>query len=80
MPMHRIAAAAQHAGSEARIAVANQKVTELAPVTTELIAAGITSSSGIAAALNAHGVRTTWGHRHRYASQVTTVATKARFT
>jgi hypothetical protein len=70
MPKHSFTPAAQRAGSEARIVRANQKVAELAPVIAELRAAGVTSLSGIAAALNARGVRTTWGHRHWYASQV----------
>ena len=70
MPKRRITPAAQRAGWEAGIARANQKAAELAPVIAELRAAGITSLSGIAGALNARGVRTPWGHRHRYASQV----------
>jgi hypothetical protein len=70
MTKHCITPAAQRAGSEAVRARANQRAAELAPVIAELRAAGITSLSGIAAALNARGVRTTWGHRHWYASQV----------
>jgi hypothetical protein len=70
MAKHRISPAAQRAGSEAVRARANQRAAELAPVIAELRAAGVTSLSGIAAALNAHGVRTAWGHRHWYASQV----------
>jgi hypothetical protein len=70
MPKHRITPAAQRAGTEARVARANQKAAELAPVIAELREAGITSPTGIAAALNARGVRTTWGRRYWYASQV----------
>jgi hypothetical protein len=70
MPKHLITPAAQRAGTEARIARADQKAAELAPVVAELRAAGITSLTGIAAALNKRGVCTTWGHRHWYASQV----------
>jgi hypothetical protein len=70
MPKHRITPAAQRAGTEARVARANEWAADIAPVIQELRAAGITSPSEIAAALNARGVRTTWGHRHWYASQV----------
>jgi hypothetical protein len=45
-------------------------VAELAPVIAELRAAGITTPTGIAAALVARGVRTTLGHRYWYPSQV----------
>jgi hypothetical protein len=70
MPKHRITPVAQRAGWEAGRARANRTAAELAPVIAELQAAGITSLSGIAAALNARGVRTPWGHRHWHSSQV----------
>jgi hypothetical protein len=70
MPKHCITRAAQRAGSEARTARAKRRAAELAPVIAELRAAGMASLSGIAAALNARGGRTTWGHRYRYPSRV----------
>jgi hypothetical protein len=57
MPKHCITPAARRAGAEASRARANQKAAELASVIAELWAAGTTSLSGIAAALNARGVR-----------------------
>jgi hypothetical protein len=51
MPKHRITPEIQRAGTEARIARARQKAAELAPIIVELRAAGITSLTGIAAAL-----------------------------
>jgi hypothetical protein len=78
MTKHHITPAAQRAGTEARIARANQKVAELAPVIAELRVARITTPTGIAAALIARGVRPTWGHRYWYPSQVARVGAADR--
>ena len=65
-----ITAAVRRAGTEACQARAAERAAKLAPIIQELRAAGITSLSGMAAALNARGVRTPAGCRHWYAAQV----------
>jgi hypothetical protein len=67
---NRLPPGAQQAASEARIARANARAADAAPIIAELQAAGITSLNGIAMALNARGVRTPRGRSRWYASQV----------
>jgi hypothetical protein len=63
-------AAVRRAGVEACQMRAAERAAKLAPIVKELQAAGVTSLSGIAAALNTRGVLTPAGCRHWYASQV----------
>jgi hypothetical protein len=49
MPKHRITPAASQAGWESRIARANQKAADLAPIVKDIQAAGVTSLRVIAA-------------------------------
>jgi hypothetical protein len=63
-------AAVRHAGVEASQARAAERAAKLAPVVKALRASGVTSLSGIAAALNARSVPTPLGCRHWYASSV----------
>jgi hypothetical protein len=58
MPRTYFTRAAQRAGTEAGVVRAKQMAADLAPVITELRAAGITSKKGIAKALNERAVRT----------------------
>jgi recombinase-like protein len=67
---NRLPPGAHEAAAQARVARAASRAADLAPIITELQAAGVTSLNGIATALNARGVRTSRGHRHWYASQV----------
>jgi hypothetical protein len=53
--------AARRASLQARRARANKRAADLAPIISELRAAGITSLTGIAAALEERGVPTTRG-------------------
>jgi hypothetical protein len=63
-------AAVRRAGTEASRARAAERAATLAPIIKELQSGGITSLSGIAAALNARGVLTPLHCRHWYASTV----------
>jgi hypothetical protein len=63
-------AAIRRAGVEASQTRAAERAAKLAPIIEGLQADGITSLSGIAAALNARGVLTPLGCRHWYASSV----------
>jgi hypothetical protein len=56
--------------NEARRGRANQKAADLAPIIAELRAAGVTSFTGIAAALNARGIPTASGSGRWYHAQV----------
>jgi hypothetical protein len=69
----RFTSAAIHAASEARVARANEKAANLAPVIAELQATGITSLKGMAKALDERGVLTPWGRGHWYPMQVSRV-------
>jgi hypothetical protein len=62
--------AVQRAGCEARIARANRRAADLAPIIDELRAAGITSSKAIAKALDKLGVPTLSGRGHWHPMQV----------
>jgi hypothetical protein len=65
-----ITAAVRRAGVEACQARAAKRAASLPPIVKELQAAGITSLSGMAKALNARGVPTPAGCRHWYPAQV----------
>jgi hypothetical protein len=65
-----ITAAIRRAAVEACQARAAERAAKLAPIVKELRAAGITSLTGMAAALNARGVLTPTGRRYWYATQV----------
>jgi hypothetical protein len=56
--------------NEARRARADERAAKLAPIVKELRAAGITSFTGIAAALNARGIPTASGSGRWYHAQV----------
>jgi hypothetical protein len=58
------------AAHKARIENATARAARLAPLIKDIQAVGITSLRGIAAALNARGVRTPWGHRRWHPIQV----------
>jgi recombinase len=60
----------QRAGLVARQTRANQKAADLAPIIAELRAAGITSLTGIAGALNERGIPTARGSSPWYHAQV----------
>jgi hypothetical protein len=60
----------QRAGLVARQARANKRAADLAPIIAELRAAGITSLTGIAAALEERGVPTARGSGPWYHAQV----------
>jgi hypothetical protein len=61
---------ARQAGCEAVQARVNKRAADLAPIIAELRAAGITSFSGIAGALNERGIPTTRGSGRWYHAQV----------
>jgi DNA invertase Pin-like site-specific DNA recombinase len=61
---------ARRAGWEARIARADAKAVDLAPIVAELQAAGITSLRGIATELTRRGIPTAGGHGDWQAAQV----------
>jgi DNA invertase Pin-like site-specific DNA recombinase len=69
----RLSAKARMAGCKARIATADARATDLAPIIAELQAAGVTSLGGIAAALNARGIPTVSGRGEWQAVQVSRV-------
>jgi hypothetical protein len=55
---------------KARMARAEASAARLAPIVKQIVADGITSLNGIAAALNQRGVPTPGGSRHWHAAQV----------
>jgi hypothetical protein len=77
---HMFTAAARRAGVEACQARAAERAAKLAPIIAELQADGVTSVSGIAAALRARGVRTPTGRRYWYASQVALLLKRSKAT
>jgi hypothetical protein len=62
--------AARRASLQARRARANKRATDLAPIIAELRAAGITSLTGIAEALEERGIPTARGTGRWYHAQV----------
>jgi hypothetical protein len=71
MPLGRhLGHRALNTADKARMARANASAATVAPSVKELLADGITSLNGIAAALNERGVPTPGGSRHWHAAQV----------
>jgi len=71
--MNHLTPAARRAAIEARVASADERAANLAPILKKMRAAGTTTRNGIPRALKARGVRTPAGHRHWYAAQVARV-------